>query len=183
MPVVREDAAQIIGVISDTHGVIRSEAIVALQGSNLIIHAGDIGSRHVLEVLKAIAPVVAIRGNNDTEPWAKAIPTTRVLNIAGVRIYLLHDLHDLILDPVAKRFDAVISGHSHRPSIAERNKVLFINPGSAGPRRFNLPVSVARLHIRHQALQARLIELTVRRQSEQHSTPGAPPPCAFHRTL
>jgi len=170
MTIVREDAAQIIGVISDTHGMIRSEAIAALQGSNLIIHAGDIGSRHVLEALKAIAPVVAIRGNNDTEPWAEAIPTARVVKIAGVQIYLLHDLHDLTLDPVAKHFHAVISGHSHRPSIAERNEVLFINPGSAGPRRFNLPVSVARLHIHHQALQAKLIELTVRKQSEQRST-------------
>jgi putative phosphoesterase len=170
MTIVREDAARIIGIISDTHGVIRSEAIAALQGSNLIIHAGDIGSRHVLEALRAIAPVVAVRGNNDTEPWAEAIPTTRVIKIAGVQIYLLHDVHDLSLDPAAKCFHAVVSGHSHRPSIAKRNEVLFINPGSAGPRRFNLPVSVARLHVHNQALQARLIELTVLKQNEHRST-------------
>jgi uncharacterized protein len=150
-----------IGVISDTHGLVRPEAVKALQGVELIIHAGDIGKPEVLEALGAIAPVVAVRGNNDTGDWAHALPETEVVEIGHVALYVLHDVHELDLDPVAAGFKAVISGHSHQPAMAKRNSVLFLNPGSAGPRRFKLPVSLAHLSIQGDALDAQLIDLLV----------------------
>jgi putative phosphoesterase len=136
-----------IGLISDTHGLLRPEARQALAGVEHIIHAGDIGSALVLEQLAQIAPLTAIRGNNDTAAWAASIPETRTITLGGVRAYLLHDVKQLALDPAAADIQVVISGHSHRPSIDLRDGVLFVNPGSAGPRRFKLPVSVALLDI------------------------------------
>jgi hypothetical protein len=136
-----------IGLISDTHGLLRPQALRALEGSDLIVHAGDLGDPEILEALKTIAPVFAVRGNVDTEPWAQALPETEVVETDSVTIYVLHDLHALGLDPSAAGFQVVVSGHSHKPAREERGGVLFINPGSAGPRRFDLPVTVALLHV------------------------------------
>jgi len=136
-----------IGIISDTHGLIRPEALEVLRGSEMILHAGDIGSRAVLDALGAIAPVVAVRGNCDKGSLARELPSTEIIEADGHLIYLLHDIERLDLDPAAAGFRVVISGHSHRPVQRERKGVLFLNPGSAGPRRFGLPVTVARLRL------------------------------------
>src|SRR5438552_9477702 len=136
-----------IGLISDTHGLLRKEAVEALRGSELILHAGDVGKPEILEALKKIAPVVAVRGNADIEPWALALPETAVAGAGGVLIYVLHDVNALDLNPAAAGFHIVVSGHSHKPGKTERNSVLYINPGSAGPRRFQLPVTLARLNL------------------------------------
>jgi putative phosphoesterase len=138
---------KLIGLISDTHGLLRPEALRALEGSDLIIHAGDVGDPEILETLKTLAPVFAVRGNVDTDPWALALPETEVIEIDRATIYVLHDVHALDLDPVAAGFHLIVSGHSHKPARAERDGVLFINPGSAGPRRFDLPVTVALLRL------------------------------------
>lgn len=136
-----------LGVISDTHGLIRPEALALLAGCELIVHAGDVGKPEVLAELRKIAPVVAVRGNNDRGDWAKSLAETEVLEFAGLYLYVLHDLHELDLDPAAAGFRVVISGHSHRPEITYRGGVLYLNPGSAGPRRFKLPVSLALLEV------------------------------------
>jgi len=136
-----------LGLISDTHGLLREAAIDALRGSNLILHAGDVGKPEILTVLEAVAPVVAIRGNVDTAPWASALPATAVAELGGVTIYVIHDVHDLDLDPAAAAFQIVVSGHSHKPGSVEKDGVLYVNPGSAGPRRFQLPVTIARLDL------------------------------------
>jgi uncharacterized protein len=150
-----------IGVISDTHGLLRPEAIQALTGSSLILHAGDIGKPEVLQELQSIAPTVAVRGNNDKGTWAEQIPLSETLKVENVSIHLLHIVQDLTLDPKAQQIRVVISGHSHKPLIEEREGVLFLNPGSAGPRRFKLPISVAQLRVNHTAVQAEIIELAV----------------------
>jgi uncharacterized protein len=134
-----------IGVISDTHGLLRPEAVEALRGSERIIHAGDIGDPEILGRLSTIAPVIAVRGNVDKGTWARKLPETEVLEIGGVSIYVLHNLEELDVKPDAAGFSAVIYGHSHVPKQEMRNGVLYFNPGSAGPRRFKLPVSVGRL--------------------------------------
>ena len=139
--------ARIIGLISDTHGLLRPEVLAALRGSELIVHAGDVGKPEILEELRKIAPVVAVRGNVDTAPWTSALPVTAVAETAGALIYILHDLNALDLNPVASGFRIVVSGHSHKPGKAKRDGVLYINPGSAGPRRFQLPVTVAKLDV------------------------------------
>jgi uncharacterized protein len=136
-----------IGLISDTHGLLRKEAVEALRGSEMIIHAGDVGNPEVLEALREIAPVVAVRGNVDTEPWAKALPETAVAEAGPAMIYVLHDVNALELNPAASGFQIVVSGHSHKPGKSKRDGVLYINPGSAGPRRFQLPVTVAHLNL------------------------------------
>lgn len=151
-----------VGVISDTHGLVRPEALAALAGVERIVHAGDIGSPDVLAALGRVAPVTAVRGNNDRGPWASDIPETEVVEVGGRSLYVLHDLHELDLEPRAAGFAAVISGHSHQPRLEERDGVLYLNPGSAGPRRFRLPISLARLTIGGRRLQARLIELEIR---------------------
>jgi hypothetical protein len=149
----------VLGVISDTHGVLRPAAVAALRGSDRILHAGDVGSAEILDTLARVAPVTAIRGNVDTEPWARALPETEIVEAGGVLIYMLHDLARLDLKPDAAGFRIVVYGHSHRPKIEEKNGVLYFNPGSAGPRRFNLPVSVGRLTIERGSARAELIEL------------------------
>jgi uncharacterized protein len=136
-----------IGLISDTHGLLREEALRALQGSDLILHAGDVGDPEILESLRRIAPVVAIRGNVDTEPWADSLPASEMVSASGVIIYMLHDVHSLDLVPQAAGFAIVLSGHSHKRKQERRNGVLYINPGSSGPRRFQLPISLARLDL------------------------------------
>ncbi len=148
-----------IGVISDTHGLLRPEAIAALQCSQFIIHAGDVGDRRILEDLSRIAPVTAVRGNVDTGSWARKLPATNVLEISGVSIYVLHNLQELDLKPEVSGFRAVISGHTHAPKQETRNGVLYFNPGSAGPRRFILPVSVGRLIVSEGELRADIIEV------------------------
>lgn len=150
-----------IGVISDTHGLLRPESIEALKGSNLIIHAGDVGELEILEALKQIAPVIAIRGNADCEPWSESLPLSHTVEVGQKRLFVIHDLFNLDLDPVDAGFDCVIFGHSHLPSIEMRNGILFLNPGSAGQRRFNLPVSVAIIEVQENTLKPRLIELTI----------------------
>ena len=151
----------IIGVISDTHGLLRPGALAALRGSDHIIHAGDIGDPEILTKLAEIAPVTAIRGNVDREAWAKKIPATNVLEVGGVSIYVVHNLRDLDLKPEAAEFAAVISGHSHVPKQETKNGVLYFNPGSAGPRRFRLPVTVGRLRIGSGQVSAEIIKLDV----------------------
>jgi uncharacterized protein len=146
-----------IGIISDTHGLLRASAIDALRGCSTVIHAGDIGKPAVLDGLRAIAPLVVVRGNVDTG-WAHDIADTADVTLAGRRIHVLHNLHDLAIDPVAEAIDVVISGHSHVPRLERRGSVLFVNPGSAGPRRFKLPITVARLTLGAEAA-ARIVML------------------------
>ncbi|HEX4505525.1 MAG TPA: metallophosphoesterase family protein [Alphaproteobacteria bacterium] len=148
-----------IGLISDTHGLLRPEATAALAGSDFIVHAGDIGSPEVLEGLARIAPVTAIRGNVDRGDWAAGLPPTEVLDAGGTYLYVVHDIADLDLDPVAAGFQAVVSGHSHQPGVREKDGVLYINPGSAGPRRFSLPIAVGRLTISDGRIAPELVEL------------------------
>jgi putative phosphoesterase len=147
-----------VGVISDTHGLMRPEALKALRGSELILHAGDIGSPHILDELRTIAPVTAIRGNNDTDRWAKEMPETLDIELQDVRIHMLHNLKELSAADAAKA-SVVIAGHSHRPLAERRDGVLYLNPGSAGPRRFKLPISVATLTVTGANARARIIEL------------------------
>ena len=149
-----------IGLISDTHGLVRPEALAALKGSELIIHAGDIGKPEVLETLKTIAPTLAIRGNNDRDSWAKNIPDLLDLKINEIKLYVIHNVNELECDP-AEVFHAVISGHSHKPRIVTKDGVLFINPGSAGPRRFKLPIAIARLQINGAKIGAKIRNLKV----------------------
>jgi putative phosphoesterase len=144
---LKNDTLLRIGLISDTHGLLRPQAVAALQGVDHIIHAGDIGTPRILEQLGQIAPVMAVRGNNDQAPWASEIPVSQTVKMNGVAIHVLHDVHELAFDPAASGVQVVIAGHSHKPAIDIRNGVLFINPGSAGPRRFKLPVSVATLDL------------------------------------
>ena len=150
-----------IGVISDTHGLLRPQACEFLRGVDTIVHAGDIGSLDVISELERIAPGTAIRGNIDKGAWADAFPETEVIEIECRYIHMLHNLNDLDLDPVAAGFDVVISGHSHQPKCETIDEVLYLNPGSAGPRRFKLPIAIARLSITTEGIQAQIEELTV----------------------
>ncbi|TVT68750.1 MAG: metallophosphoesterase family protein [Pseudomonas sp.] len=149
-----------IGLISDTHGLLRPEALAALQGCAQIIHAGDIGKPQVLDGLCAIAPLEAIRGNIDTAEWARELPERLDLRIGGLSLHVLHDLRQLDIDPLAAGIDVVIAGHSHKPKVERRDSVLYINPGSAGPRRFSLPISLALLELNDGDAQVELISLS-----------------------
>jgi hypothetical protein len=151
----------LVGVISDTHGLLRPEVLKAFEGVSLIIHAGDVGTPAVIDRLKTIAPVVAVRGNTDRDGWANKLPLTEVVEIGGVLLYVLHDLSRLDLNPVVSGISAVIHGHTHEPAIENKNKVFFINPGSAGPRRFRLSVSVGLIMIKQKKLEAELITLKI----------------------
>ena len=153
---------QRVGLISDTHGLLRPEALAFLRGSDFIVHAGDIGDAAVLEELRRLAPLTAVRGNNDNGPWAKSIAETEVLEVGEVLIYVLHDLAELDLDPVAAGFRVVVSGHSHHPSVEDRDGLLYVNPGSSGPRRFKLPIAVAELQVAGSSVKARIVELATR---------------------
>lgn len=154
--------ATVIGVISDTHGLVRPEALDALRGCELIVHAGDIGGLDVLSALAAIAPVEAVRGNNDRGAWADDVPHDRVVEFGGLSIYVVHEPVDVPADPAALGYDVVVTGHTHRPSIEERAGVLFVNPGSAGPRRFTLPVTIVRLWLTDGVLETELVEIVPR---------------------
>jgi putative phosphoesterase len=148
-----------IGVLSDTHGLVRPEAIQALSGSDLIIHAGDIGQPEVIRALESIAEVRAVRGNVDTGAWAEPLPAFDVLELESRLIYVVHDRAAMGIDPTAAGFDVVISGHSHRPGVERAGAVLYVNPGSAGPRRFRLPIALARLDLCAQQVEAEIIPL------------------------
>ena len=151
-----------IGLISDTHGLLRPEAVRALQGSDCIVHAGDIGARSILDALGAIAPVIAIRGNNDMAAWAAGLPDTQRVQLGGVVVYVLHDLKSLPKHAPETAPDVLVSGHSHKPAVERRaDGVLLVNPGSAGPRRFKLPVAVGRLLIRDGQVEASIVPLSI----------------------
>ena len=149
----------IIGLISDTHGLLREEAVEALRESELILHAGDVSKQGILDELRKLAPVVAVRGNMDTEEWAKALPPTVVVEAGPTKIFMLHNLQELGFDPAVAGFQVVVTGHSHQHSQSEKDGVLYINPGSAGPRRFRLPVTVARMDLGSKPWDVRFIDL------------------------
>jgi putative phosphoesterase len=151
-----------IGVISDTHGLLRPEAVRALAGSRYIVHGGDVGPESILFALERIAPVTVVRGNTDTDAWARRMPLTNMLEAAGARVYVVHDIEHLDIDPVAAEVAVVVYGHSHRPALERRGGVLFLNPGAAGPRRFTLPVTVARLTLAQGRAEAEIIEIVPR---------------------
>jgi putative phosphoesterase len=150
-----------LGIISDTHGLLRPQAAAFLQGSDRILHGGDIGNAEVLTQLSAIAPVTAIRGNNDRGAWAQAIPETALFEFGGIHVYAIHDLSLLDIDPSAAGIQVVVSGHSHKPLIEQRDGIVFVNPGSAGRRRFKLPISVADILIEGGAISSRIVELKI----------------------
>jgi len=149
----------LIGLISDTHGLLRPEARAALKGSELIIHAGDIGEPEVMDELRAMAPTFGVRGNNDTEAWAASVPERQIVKAEGRQILVLHQIGHLFREPAPDGYAAVIFGHTHKPLVETRNDVLYINPGSAGPRRFKLPITVGRLWVTDEGLRAQIVEL------------------------
>ena len=151
---------KLIGIISDTHGLVRPQALEALKGVDMILHAGDIGSQDVLDTLNELAPVVAVRGNNDKAEWARSLPDWEVVEVGDISIYMLHDVKEMDISP-SGGFQVVVSGHSHQPAVEEKRGVLYINPGSAGPRRFTLPVSLAHLRVQGEKVQAQIVELEV----------------------
>lgn len=153
-----------VGLVSDTHGLLRPEAVAALHGSDRVIHAGDIGDPSILQHLSAVAPVVAVRGNNDTGDWASGIPLTQAIDLSGTRIFVIHDLATLAIDPLAAGIDVVVSGHSHRPRYERRDGVLYVNPGSAGPRRFRLPIGIGILTL-SETVDVELVTLDVAARS------------------
>ncbi len=148
-----------IGVISDTHGLLRPKAVRELEGSDFIVHAGDIGNPEVLRALKAIAPLFSVRGNTDSGSWLKGIPPAESVQLCGSFFHILHDLGKLDLDPMAAGIHVIISGHSHIPAISRQNGILYLNPGSAGPRRFNLPITLGRITIQGKELSPEIISL------------------------
>jgi putative phosphoesterase len=153
--------ALVVGVISDTHGLLRPEAAKALRGSDHILHAGDIGGPEVLEALRALAPVTAVRGNNDRAGWAEAVPETAAVELGGALVYMVHDLAALDIDLRAAGVGALVTGHSHKPLVGEREGVLHLNPGSAGPRRFRLPITVARMLVDGGRVSAEIVPLSI----------------------
>ena len=152
----------ILGLISDTHGLLRESALRAMQNTGLIIHAGDVGDPKILEALENLAPLIAVRGNVDTGEWATKLSPTAVVKVGTVRIYVLHDIKELKLNSISSGVSIIVSGHSHKPGQATRGGILYINPGSAGPRRFNLPITVARLDLDRQPWEAEFIDVSWR---------------------
>ena len=148
-----------VGLISDTHGLLRPEARAFLVGCDYIVHGGDIGSSEILDELAALAPLIAVRGNNDTEPWAARLPVSELIRVGNVFVYIIHNIEELDIDPVAAGVRVVVSGHSHKPMIEERGGILFVNPGSCGRRRFKLPVSIGEILVSGSEVKARTIEL------------------------
>jgi uncharacterized protein len=148
-----------VGLVSDTHGLLRPEARTFLIGCDYIIHGGDIGGREILDELAVIAPLIAVRGNNDKEPWAERLRDTELIRVGNVFLYVIHNLDELDIDPAAAGVSVVVSGHSHQPKVYERDGIVFINPGSCGPRRFKLPVSVGEIMVSGSGVKARTIDL------------------------
>ena len=149
-----------VGLISDTHGLLRPEARAFLVGCDYILHGGDIGDAAILDELALIAPLIAVRGNNDTEPWAARLPLTELIRVGNVFVYVIHNLAELNVDPAAAGIRVIVSGHSHRPKIEERREILYVNPGSSGPRRFKLPISVGEITVSGSAVKARIVDLS-----------------------
>ncbi len=166
MVICMAKSPRMVGVISDTHGLLRPEAKAALSGSDLIIHGGDVGKPEILDELKAIAPLFVVRGNVDNGGWADQLPTKEIVEFGGSTIYILHDLHDLDVDPETAGFQAVITGHTHKAHEYRKGKVLFLNPGSAGPQRFDLPITVARLHVAKVPWRFEIIQLQPNEKSQ-----------------
>jgi putative phosphoesterase len=162
----------LLGVISDTHGLMRPQALAALRGCDLIIHAGDVGTPDVLAELRRIAPVFAVRGNIDTQRWAQTLPYTRMVSAGAHNCHVLHDISQLAIDPGKARIAAVIFGHSHKPSVDRRDGVLYLNPGSAGPRRFTLPICVARIRVSEQRLEPTIVHLQGEQPRSKHRPAG-----------
>jgi putative phosphoesterase len=148
-----------VGLLSDTHGLLRPEARSFLIGSDYIIHGGDVGAAEILEELSSIAPLIAVRGNNDKAAWGAELPEHELVRIGDLFVYVLHDLAELDIEPRAAEVSVIVSGHSHKPAISKRDEVLYVNPGSCGPRRFQLPISVGELLVRGREVQARTVEL------------------------
>ena len=151
-----------VGLLSDTHGLLRPEARAFLVGCDYIIHGGDVGGSEILEELALMAPLIAVRGNNDTQPWAARLRRTELIRLGGVFLYLIHNLEELDIDPGAAGVKVVVSGHSHKPKIEEREGILYVNPGSCGPRRFKLPISVGEIIVSGSAVKARIVDLSER---------------------
>jgi uncharacterized protein len=160
----------IVGVISDTHGLLRPEALTLLSAADHIIHAGDIGAPEILEQLRRIAPLTVVRGNNDREPWTESIPATAVVEIGGHRLYAVHNVAEIDLDPAAAGISVVIAGHSHQPSVTQSKGVMFLNPGSAGPRRFKLPITLALLRISAREIRPEIHEIEIAKRPAGSST-------------
>jgi uncharacterized protein len=152
-----------VGVISDTHGLLRPEARSFLVGCDYIIHGGDVGSADILEALAALAPLIVVRGNNDTDSWAEHLPESEMMRVGGVFVYVIHDLSQLAIEPKAIGAQVIVSGHSHRPQIKEREGILYINPGSCGPKRFKLPISVGELWVQGSRVRGNTVDLEVAR--------------------
>jgi putative phosphoesterase len=148
-----------VGLISDTHGLLRPEARAFLVGCDYIVHGGDIGSAEILDELAGLAPLIAVRGNNDTAPWAARLPLSELIRVGNVFVYVIHNLAELDIDPGAAGVRVIVSGHSHKPVIEERDGILYVNPGSSGPRRFKLPISVGEITVSGGAVNARLVDL------------------------
>ena len=148
-----------VGLISDTHGLLRPGARAFLMGCDYIVHGGDIGSAEILDDLAVIAPLIAVRGNNDTEPWAARLPVSELIRVGNVFVYVIHNLAELDVDPAAAGIRVIVSGHSHQPKIEERGEILYVNPGSSGPRRFKLPICVGEITVSGSAVKARIVDL------------------------
>lgn len=149
-----------IGLVSDTHGLLRPEARAFLIGCDYIVHGGDVGAPEILDELAAMAPLIAVRGNNDTQPWAARLPQTELIRLGHVFVYVIHDLVELDIDPGAAGVSVVVSGHSHQPAVEERDGILYVNPGSCGPRRFELPISAAEIMVSGSTVKARTVDLS-----------------------
>ena len=150
-----------VGLISDTHGLLRTDVRAFLLGCDYIIHGGDVGGAEILDELAVIAPLIAVRGNNDTGPWAARLPLTELIRVGNVFVYVIHNLEELDIEPAAAGIRVIVSGHSHKPMIEERDQILYVNPGSSGPRRFKLPISVGEIIVSGSAVKARIVELAL----------------------
>jgi putative phosphoesterase len=149
-----------VGLVSDTHGLLRADARAFLVGCDYIVHGGDVGGPKILDELAVMAPLIAVRGNNDTQPWAAHLPATELIRVGNVFVYVIHNLAELDIDPGAAGVRVVVSGHSHKPMLEERDGVLYVNPGSCGPRRFKLPISVGEVIVSGSAVNARIVDLS-----------------------
>jgi uncharacterized protein len=149
-----------VGLVADTHGLLRPDARAFLVGCDYIIHGGDVGEPKILDELAVMAPLIAVRGNNDTQPWAAHLPATELIRVGNVFVYVIHNLAELDIDPGAAGIRVVVSGHSHKPMVEERDGVLYVNPGSCGPRRFKLPISVGEVLVSGSAVNARIVDLS-----------------------
>jgi uncharacterized protein len=159
MPLMTTHSELRVGLVSDTHGLLRPEARAFLAGCDYIVHGGDVGDAEILDELARMAPLIAVRGNNDTQVWAARLAQTELVRIGGIFLYVIHNLEELDIDPAAAGVCVVVSGHSHQPKVEERAGILYVNPGSCGPRRFKLPISAGELTVSGSAVKARIVDL------------------------